>query len=414
MRTRTRTTANSVVSWPSALYPWVRTDCSGNVLTGSSDPGARTVIKDSETETISDSLGKGKVNPVTHTRTRLQLDGGSGSRNFGSNVGGNFVYNVSYPTRPGVAEDVFAYAVSQGITSSWSSDISSINEQAMKNSVLDNAKALKADVLLNLVEANQVWPSLTSLTMSLPNMARNWNSLRKVIKTASGAFLAWKLGVSPILSDVMAINRYMPKMGVDLKRHGEGQKNRFSVSRMVNLSFTPGSVVAGGYFGSWPNSVISSQGRVFRTPTVRYVLVVEPTSHYMTGFFKKLDFVMRRFASSPASLLWEKIPFSFVADWFVDIRGSLNALDSALGFMPYRIVGFSRSYSYATAVDVFSDWYSPCTGAKIESMKAGTYEIESYERIPVQGGSLPTLSNRFGKNQAGISAALISQQLSKL
>jgi hypothetical protein len=409
MRTRTRTTTNSVVSWPAGTCSFGQIACSGATNSGTVGYGARTVVENTETETIIDALGRGKVNPVRHTKEYTSLEGNRATtRAYGStDMGGSVITLSGWPARLGMAADV--YGLGSSLLANWSFDSSSINETVMKNDVLERAKGLKADVLLNIVEANQVWPSLKSIASVIPQMASQWRTLRSMIKTASGSFLAWKFGVSPILSDMMSINRYMPILGRDLKRHVDGERSRFSVSRTFPLTYTPGLIAPGGsYFRC------TSQGRVLKVPTVRYVLVVEPETRYLTGFFQKLDFVMKRFASSPASLAWEKIPFSFVADWFVDIRGSLNALDNALGYAPYKIVSFSRSYSYAHATDIFGDWISPCTNGVVDSMKAGSYELEYYERDPVSGGSIPTLKNRFGKNQAGISAALIAQQLSKL
>jgi hypothetical protein len=412
MRTRNRTWINDTVITGASTGVCVKQHCGGTVQNIGTSFGNNTVVKELGTETIEDSLGRGKANACNHTKNWYKIP----VPTFGSFVAGGVG-----PTSVDVYSNfpLLWYAdymfTSSGLTdtSGWSNNIGTIDENAMKNDVLENAKGLKADVLLNLVEANQVWPSLTSLAGSLPNMAKNWKSLRKLIKTASGSFLAWKFGVSPILSDVMAINRYMPKMGSDLKRHRDSEKSRFSVSRVVTWTHTPANINVGNNNG-YPAYVVSNQGRVTRTPMIRYVLTVEPTTHYMTGFFQKLDFVVRRFATSPASLLWEKIPFSFVVDWFVDIRGALNALDSGLGFAPYKIVSFTRSYQAGIATDCFVDQINPCTGSVCSTMQVRTSEREFYERTPVQGSSIVTLNPRFGKSQAGISAALISQQLSKL
>jgi hypothetical protein len=149
-------------------------------------------------------------------------------------------------------------------------------------------------------------------------------------------------------------------------------------------------------------------------PEVRYVLVVRPKIKYSLAFFQKADFVLSRFASSPASLAWEKIPFSFVIDWFVDVRGALNGLDNLLGTSPWEVVSFTRSFSYGLRTQATCKTFSPCDSSVLMDFLTATAEYKSYERSLASGGPMPIWSPRFGKSQAAISAALITQALLKL
>jgi len=295
----------------------------------------------------------------------------------------------------------------------WLLDMTAINESSLKETVLERAMGLKADILLNLIEANQVWPSIKSLSTCIPEMAYQWGRLRKVVKTASGAFLAWRFGVSPIISDMENVHRYLPKLANDISRHEDGDKHRVSIVARPTMFYTPFLQTS-----SLNNYVVwkkSSQGRITATPEVRYVLTVRPRMRYRTEIFSKLDLFMKRFATSPASLAWEKVPFSFVVDWFVDLRGVLRGLDKMVGHSPYEIVSFTRSLSYGVATDTFFSRFSPCDGSVLYDDPVGTTDYKHYERTPVSASvTLPTANVRFGKSQAGISAALILQQLSKL
>lgn len=182
-----------------------------------------------------------------------------------------------------------------------------LNEDSLKNDVLERARGLKADTALNIIESSQIWPSIRSLATSLPEMAKNWKSIRKVIRTASGSYLAWKFGISPILDDVVSIVKYADRLKRDLKRYNEGRRQR--VSRTANLPFkfdnTPST--DGVYNGiTWGQRTFV--GTVLQAPIVRYVLVVEPRA--ADECLRALDFVTSRFSSSPASLAWELVPFS--------------------------------------------------------------------------------------------------------
>jgi hypothetical protein len=135
----------------------------------------------------------------------------------------------------------------------------------------------------------------------------------------------------------------------------------------------------------------------------------------MTDFFTKADLFMSRFATSPARLAWEKIPFSFVLDWFVDLKGVLDSLDKLVGIEPYKIMSFTRSFSYQLATDVAITRKSPCNSSILFDRSLGSCTFSHYERIPVAPDRFSVRwQPHFGKNQAAISAALIAQQLARI
>jgi hypothetical protein len=323
--------------------------------------------------------------------------------------------NAWYENNSGIYGYAGGWDVNSNASLPWGYILgASLDETTLQNAVLDRARGLKADMLLNAVEANQMWPSIKSIATSLPAMAANWYQMRKVIKTASGAFLAWKFGVSPVLQDMMAVHRYLPRIQEDVLRHAKGDKQRFSITAERVLTSTDGV-----YYQSSQNGFVvqrfSRQSKVVKPPVVRYVLVVKPSTKYHTAFMSKADLFMRRFATSPASLAWELVPFSFVLDWFVDLRGTLRNLDKLIGFEPFKISSFTRSFSYELQSDYYLETLSPCNGSQLQFFRQCSGSYRHYERSTgFTTGALPSWNPRFGKNQAGISAALIAQQLSKL
>jgi hypothetical protein len=121
-------------------------------------------------------------------------------------------------------------------------------------------------------------------------------------------------------------------------------------------------------------------------------------------------FASSRFATSPADLAWELVPFSFVVDWLVDVSGVLRLIDKILGFSPYEVVAFTRTHSYTLSTEAFLDVFTPCGGGKIGTYFS-THEYKFYERSLASATALLSWNPRFGKNQALISAALITQAL---
>lgn len=409
----------SATSGPSSIQ-----GCNGSNRASTFSVGALNAISAAREERMEDSLGKGKSHNVHHRVFTYDIND-----SIGTTIGGGFDSTLnmwaitSYSHAKSWFENSNVYihqdhawdvASKTSIPPGWTINMPS-SETTLKNDVLEKASQLKADGLLNAVEANQIWPAITTLTTSLPKLAANWRDLRPLIRTASGSYLAWKFGVSPILQDMTAVHKFIPKLRNDMDRHRNGDTQRFSVVANVPMGTPSELIYPLGYYGNGNlQSKFSRQGRLLKSAQIRYVLSVKPNVKYMTDFFSKADYFMSRFASSPASLAWEKIPFSFVADWFVDLRGVLRGIDSVIGHSPYEVVSFTRSFSYHCATDCFTDFFSPCNGSAMQSFRSCNLEYKHYERSNVQGGILPQLDVRFGKNQAAITAALISQMLSNI
>lgn len=376
-------------------------------------------------ERIEDDLGRSKSNPVEHRKkswfvntdqypmTLPRADGNGGKVQYWGyeplwvTSSKNWLTGVS---SWGLKKNLAAHDTPPG----WTIGLADIPENVLRNECVERAKQLKADVLLNLLEANQVWPAIKSLATCIGEMSYHWGRLRKQIKIASGAYLAWKFGVSPILSDLTSIHKHLGRLKSDFDRHANGEVFRTVVKHEPDASFSFGPVYHGPY-----NGVIWQEqwyyGTIVDAPTVRYVLIAKPKVQYKTELFKALDYVMSRFATSPASLAWEKIPFSFVVDWFVDLRGALSLLDKCVGFEPYQILGFTRSLSYRVKTSMSVIHRETCSGGQLNNHSAGHIEFSHYERLNVSNTSnLVSWKPRFGKNQAAISAALIAQQLSTL
>jgi hypothetical protein len=94
----------------------------------------------------------------------------------------------------------------------------------------------------------------------------------------------------------------------------------------------------------------------------------------------------------------------------------LRALDNLVGFNPFEVVSFTRSLTYELKTTMAVHRRSSCDGTTyVADPDAASVKYRHYERIPVPAPSFEAIWNpRFGKSQAGISAALITQQLSKL
>jgi len=420
MRTRTRTNVSTWVTGAAGIRIQSNVYCAGNPPSDTSNINVAAYmvpVKYTE-ECMTDSLGKSQIHAVQHRSKTVSL-GDADYVIYANSIGGRSCVSSYGPSaqvanwQVGFMNYFLPWSVSSGssIPGSWSFGNLGFNEDVLKNDVLEQARNLKADLLLDLIEANQIWPSVKSLTTSLPIMAKNWHSIRKVIRTASGSFLAWKFGISPLLHDFMSVHRYLPKIKKDIDTVRKAKPRRYS--RMAELS---ASCVSLAYVnGLMGNSMIKWDSNVVIPPRIRYVLVVKPNTKYLTDAFASIDNFLSRFATSPASLAWEKIPFSFVVDWFVDLRGALQKIDSLMGVTPYQVISFTRSFNYHLANSWQGVYKSPCNGSVIQTVPVGSCECKLYERsLASTSTNLVMWKPRFGKSQAAISAALISQSLSKI
>lgn len=425
MRTRTRT----IVSLQRVLAQGVNVPCTVYTCAAPPAPGttnsvAQTIDMIVKEESIRDELGSESSHPVYHrSRTRTVEPVG-----YGDLISQNVV--AGYVRTPGLSYRWPYYqaaATNNAQSTAW--DVTNVlgsvptkwtigslttdQETYLKESVLRAARGLKADVLLDLIQGYQLWPAIRDMLHYLPAMAKNWKSARKMVRTSSNAYLAWKFGIGPVIQDVMQISRYVSHMRDDIQRHVNMEVERYSQKAIIAASC---SATPDGYTLYGQNYLlITVLGRVIKDPTVRYVLKVKPNAQHCPAFFKKAEKVMSRFATSPASLAWELIPFSFMLDWFVDLRGMLRAVDDLIGFSPYEIVDFTRSYSYELLSDVSASYCNTCNGVPVVSGRSGTVEFKHYERSLVSHvPSWAFWKPRFGKNQAGITAAMIGQRLDTL
>jgi len=144
----------------------------------------------------------------------------------------------------------------------------------------------------------------------------------------------------------------------------------------------------------------------------------QSVSEEMEGCFVRLDYYLENpFLASlaslgitnPAVVLWERVPFSFVVDWFLPIASYLSGFDAALGYK-FRAGTCSRLFRRQ-----FNSWVYPKPGTsgtgEIALTVAGAYHQRQialtrtlYSSSPLP--RFPGFKNPFPKNGEHISNAL--------
>lgn len=255
----------------------------------------------------------------------------------------------------------------------------------------------EVDSLLNLVEAPELPRSMNSLLGRLKDRS-TWRPLTKI----SNGYLLWSFGLAPLLSDMSKVAKSVStlrgKMSNALKHGGKSTVIRNSVTGTV----TPYSTVALGH----DSATWHFNGRGKRTVSI----LGKRSVSYNSSLFGQLDYMMRRFGGTgPASFVWERIPFSFVVDWFLDLRSITNKLDNLLTGGTKQIQDIlvtTEGEFFANMVDNYA-YHIPTSfkGTTVASTSVSLYRREK----PVISEPTFALSGRFGKKQLSLTGALLYQ-----
>jgi hypothetical protein len=296
-------------------------------------------------------------------------------------------------------------------------------EDQQINDALDRFYNLNdTDNVLNLVEGHQTLSLLRGLfeftktnkvqaakefLLNLPDVLRNGK--KKMGKSLASKYLAYSFGVAPLMSDIYAITSSVKDLQSRLRQHRAGAGKEITVRSRLNGDFT--GALSGRIGSSHYNASFTPVGSPYRIVSVRGTR----WDAYSSKAFSDADYLMSRFGGTgPISLAWELVPYSFVVDWFVDLRGVCNALDNLVTGSTKNVtdvcVSEKRSWNYAA---LWTDEYASgkFTGPGSSQNGRAVYgsELVRYTRKPVSPSFRLASSGRFGKKQLSLLAALILQ-----
>jgi hypothetical protein len=136
----------------------------------------------------------------------------------------------------------------------------------------------------------------------------------------------------------------------------------------------------------------------------------------ITGFYALttggLNSVAGYTSLNPVSIAWELVPYSFVADWFVDVGGYLRNMESSLLYNSDFTGGYSTERSKETI-------RQSVTGGNLSysaSVK-GSYEGKEFQRkvlVSSPSPRPPSFNPKLGTERLINAAALLSQMLHSL
>jgi hypothetical protein len=311
------------------------------------------------------------------------------------------------------------------------------DDQILRQTLDDFYNTNQVDSLLNVVESPELFTGIANLAkkLSLPRVSGRairrtplgrWRVIPKFasrpiladVKRAggfiSGGYLYYSFGIAPIIADFKKVARNLQKYRKQLAAVVEKAGTKISVHRKATGSF--GAFGANGAnlplgYGSSPNTEKAWTASILTqiTPTLTCTVNGIRDHKYTSDAFQALDFLVSRFGGvGPASFLWERIPFSFVVDWFVDLSDVLNRLDNALTGNRKVVKEACISRKWKALCPVYKLQYRADLTDTRDTNQIALVELSQYHRQSVPTNLSVGRSNRFGKKQASLLAALVT------
>lgn len=306
-----------------------------------------------------------------------------------------------------------------------------INEQ-LRDAMERFSMVNKVDTLLNVVESSQLVSSGRGVFDFLLTIAKNGIDSRgrkaKVTLVKRGAdlvggfssqYLGYSFGVAPLMSDIKKINIALITLKRDMDKfvRDYDRPNTETTKCKGELLLTPPTPLPTGYSNSHnPNDSSFWHVRKYvQSGPVRVVGVKGRRNvSYGSDAFKRLHYIVSRFvATGPASFAWERIPFSFVVDWFIDLSSIIGAMDNTLtgSYQTFTDGWWSEKWHVlAPAIRHKHSGYTTST----DGQQLALSEVKYYHREYLSPAITVGLSHRFGKKQASLTAALLGQMASNL
>jgi len=232
-------------------------------------------------------------------------------------------------------------------------------------------------------------------------------SASRLAKAGANVWLEYRYGWTPFLADIRAVAHVMK----DVRKH------------LDYLNQTSGSWSSLGARQVDEATLTSPLYTAYGTPAITSRLEsVRRSCGFSLDFYREktlrslntLNLVMQRLGCNDVLLtLWDLVPFSFCADWFIDVSSSLASDPIYWDFHKIRQMGYSTKHEWRASykADVTA---STWTGVTTKSYSSGPVVVRKrYERTAGYPPASPTAGFFGGLNLIHLvdAATLIAQQI---
>lgn len=176
-------------------------------------------------------------------------------------------------------------------------------------------------------------PTMIGELKDVPDLVRKWG--KGLMRKAANANLWWQFGVRPLISDVKKLYQFTKEVN-NLIRAMRKLRDEGSITRRTVLSQEMSDEILehDGYLNSLCSYVVMGQRYVSYTSKVWGSCRWKPAADFsIPRSNEALEIEMRRIAGGAtiggsAVTFWELVPWSWLADWFLDIQGFLGTIES--------------------------------------------------------------------------------------
>jgi hypothetical protein len=387
-------------------------------------------------ELISDTVGfRKQANPVIHKKCSyesfipsLPFFGIQTSAPWGwdeySGLPSDYWNVQAKGIHPNLNWNIYSGLSSDALPPGVSLQSDALNDQVVYNELYDRCRNVQADIITSLLDKpTQLPKQMKSLLSALPRikahkdfivrmykLRRTGLPYLKFAKAIANAHLAWKFGIAPLLQDSANVVHYckLSKDAIDrLYRPVVRVSKRVPIRTTFSMNDLTGGNINGYDVYGW-----KFQHTPVDTNVATYVMrCVTKKSLMSESAYAGLARVVHSFSAGPAETAWELVPYSFVVDWFVDVRNALRAVDGVLGVKPFTRIECTRSVKWSGRTDAFVYRGESRNGAIRVNSKLRSYQYKLYQRAVVRPGLIPVPIRRFGKSQLALTASLITQKL---
>jgi len=274
-------------------------------------------------------------------------------------------------------------------------------------------KNAKLDLATDLAEISQTVGLISKLAVQLGKAFFDLkkgsflNAIKNLFPSNRGqvadAFLAYRYGISPLMSDIKGAAEFVAERLLELPPIPVKAKRRRRIVTTEVFNRDPDTLLR----------VDTSQPVVILTKTT--VIDVKYSVTYAINGTETISNLSRLGFTSPANVAWELIPFSFVLDWFLPIGNFLGSLSACDGYTVKEITRtcvvrhkVSCDYNLPASEEPLADlWHNAGDIAfvwEFEMLKVRRQTLPSLPSLP-----FPRFKNPFSFGHLANAVALLTQ-----